>query len=63
VYSGREREADYSPPPSAELDNNADEVTEEWRKLHDEELYDLYSSPSIIRIFKSRRIRLVGHVA
>jgi hypothetical protein len=34
-----------------------DEVTEEWRKLYNEELHDLYSSPSIIRIIKSRRIR------
>jgi hypothetical protein len=40
-----------------------DEVTEEWRKLHNEELCDLYSSPSLIRIFKSRRMRWAGHVA
>jgi hypothetical protein len=40
-----------------------DEVTAEWRKLHNEELHDLYSSPSIIRIIKSRRMRLAGHVA
>jgi hypothetical protein len=40
-----------------------DEVTEEWRKLHNEELRDLYSSPSIIRIIKSRRMRWAGHVA
>jgi hypothetical protein len=40
-----------------------DEVTGEWRKLHNEELHDLYSSPSIIRIMKSRRIRWAGHVA
>jgi hypothetical protein len=39
-----------------------DEVTGEW-KLHNEELRDLYSSPSIIRIIKSRRMRLAGHVA
>jgi hypothetical protein len=40
-----------------------DEVAGEWRKLHNEELRDLYSSPSIIRIIKPRRMRLVGHVA
>jgi hypothetical protein len=40
-----------------------DEVTGEWRKLHNEELRALYSSPSIIRIIKSRRMRWAGHVA
>jgi hypothetical protein len=40
-----------------------DEVTGEWRKLHNEDLRDLYSSPSIIRIIKSRRMRWAGHVA
>jgi hypothetical protein len=40
-----------------------DELTGEWRKLHKEELRDLYSSPSIIRIIKSRRMRWAGHVA
>jgi hypothetical protein len=40
-----------------------DEVTGEWRKLHNKELHDLYSSPSIIRIIKSRRMRWAGHVA
>jgi hypothetical protein len=38
-------------------------VTGEWRKLHNEELRDLYSLPSIIRIIKSRRMRWAGHVA
>jgi hypothetical protein len=40
-----------------------DEVTVGWRKLHNEELRDLYSSPSIIKIIKSRRTRWAGHVA
>jgi hypothetical protein len=40
-----------------------DEVTGEWRKFHIEELRDLYSSPSIIRIIKWRRMRWAGHVA
>jgi hypothetical protein len=40
-----------------------DEVMGEWRKLHNEELCDLYSSPSIIRIIKSMRMRWAGHVA
>jgi hypothetical protein len=39
------------------------EVTGEWRKLHNEELHDFYSSPSIIRRVKARRMRLAGHVA
>jgi hypothetical protein len=38
-------------------------VTGEWRKLRNEELHDLYSSPSIIRIMNARRIRWAGHVA
>jgi hypothetical protein len=38
-------------------------VTGGWRKLHNEELHHLYSSPSIIRMIKSRRMRWVGHVA
>jgi hypothetical protein len=42
-----------------------DEVVGGWRKLHNEELYNLYSSPStrLIRIIKSKRMRLAGHVA
>jgi hypothetical protein len=40
-----------------------DEVTGEWRKLHNEELHNLYSSSNIIRQIKSRRMRWAGHVA
>ena len=39
-----------------------DEVTGEWRKLHNEELNDLYSLPNIVRVVKSRRMRWTGHV-
>jgi hypothetical protein len=42
---------------------NRDEVTGEWRKLHNEELHDLYSSSSIIRIIMARRMRWTGHIA
>jgi hypothetical protein len=39
-----------------------DEVTGEWRKLHNEELNDLYSLPNIVRVVKSRKMRWTGHV-
>jgi hypothetical protein len=40
-----------------------DAVTREWRKLYNKELNDLYSSPNIVRVIKSRRMRWAGHVA
>jgi len=40
-----------------------DEVTGKWRRLHNEELNDLYCSPNIVRVIKSRRMRCAGHVA
>jgi hypothetical protein len=42
---------------------NMDEGTQEWRKLHNEKLNDLYCLPNIVRVIKSRRMRLAGHVA
>jgi hypothetical protein len=44
------------------FETNRDEVTEGWRKLHNEELYGLYPSPSIVRVMKARRMRWAGHV-
>jgi len=41
----------------------SEEVTGEWRRLHNEELNDLYCSPNIVRVIKSRRISWAGHVA
>jgi len=41
----------------------SDEVTGQWRRLHHEEINDLYSSPSIVWVIKSRRMRWAGHVA
>ena len=40
----------------------SDEVTGEWRRLHNEELNDLYTSPKIVRVIKSTRMRWAGHV-
>ena len=40
-----------------------DEVTGEWRRLHNEELNDLYSTPNIVRVIKSIKMRWAGHVA
>jgi hypothetical protein len=40
-----------------------DEVTGDWRKLHNEELHNMYSTPNIIRMIKSRGMRRAGHVA
>jgi hypothetical protein len=55
VFENRELRRIFGP--------NRDEVTGRWRKLHNEELCDLYSSPSIDRMVKSRTIKLAEHVA
>jgi hypothetical protein len=43
--------------------SKGDEVTGEWRKVHNEELNGLYSLPNIVRVIKSRRLKWAGHVA
>jgi hypothetical protein len=43
--------------------NKRDEVTRGWRKLHHEELHNLYSSPNIMKMIKSGRVRLARHIA
>jgi hypothetical protein len=45
------------------LEPKRDEVTGEWGKLNNEEINDTYSSPNIVRVIKSRRMRLAGHAA
>jgi len=45
------------------LDVRGTKVTGEWRKLHNDELNGLYSSPNIVRVIKSRRMRWAGHAA
>jgi len=55
VFENRTRRRIFGP--------NRDEVTGEWRKLHNEELNDLYSSINIIQVIKAGRMRWAGHVA
>jgi hypothetical protein len=45
------------------FDQKRDEMTGDWRKLHNEELHNLYSSPNIIIMIKPRRMRWAGHIA
>jgi hypothetical protein len=69
VLNKQSRAADRRGPPPwglgevVTLHRNKGEVTGEWRRLHNEELYGLYCSPNIIRMLKSRKIRWTGHVA
>jgi hypothetical protein len=55
VFENRVRRRIFGP--------KTDEVTGDWRKLHNEELHGLYSSPSIVRVIKARRTRWAGNVA
>jgi hypothetical protein len=55
VFENRVRRRRFGP--------KRDEVPGEWRRLHNKELYALYSSPNIIRVIKSRRLRWAEHVA
>ena len=72
LASGRPRRHNRSAIPTVDLSciiqlslfgPRRDEVTGEWRRLHKEELNDLYCSPNIVRAIKSRRMRWAGHVA
>jgi len=53
----------YVRSPPKLFGTKRDEVTGEWRKLHNDELNNLYSLPNIVRVVKSRRMRWAGHVA
>jgi hypothetical protein len=59
----RQQERLYSLRSNGFLGSKRDEVTGGWRKLHNEELHNLYSSPNIIRMIKSTWMRWAGHVA
>jgi hypothetical protein len=61
LREGHKRRAFENRMPRRIFGPKRDEVTGGWRKLHNEELHNLYSSPSIIRIIKSRRIIWAGH--
>jgi hypothetical protein len=52
----------FSPQSKTNRDKGQN-ISSYWRKLHNDELHSLYSSPNIVRVIKSRRIRWVGHVA
>jgi hypothetical protein len=49
--------------PNRILELKRDEMVIGWRKLHKDQLYNLYSSPDVIRLIKSRRMRWAGHIA
>ena len=63
IAGGKEAEGDENMVLRRIFGPRRDEVTEEWRRLHNEELNDLYSSPNNVRVIKSRRTRWAGHVA
>jgi len=63
IEGGNEAESVWEYSVKENIWPRRDEVTGEWRRLHNEELNDLYSSPNIVRVIKSRRMRWAGHVA
>ena len=63
IAEGKEAEGDESMVLRRIFGPRRDEVTGDWRRLHNEELNDLYSSPNIVRLIKWRRMRWAGHVA
>ena len=60
---GKEAEGVWEQGVEENIWTRRDEVTGEWKRLNNEELNDFYSSPNIVRVIKSRRMRWVGHVA
>jgi len=60
---GKEAEGIWEHSVEENIWTRRDEVTGEWKTLQNEELSDLYSSPNIVRVIKSRRMRWAGHVA
>ena len=63
IAGGKEAEGVWEQGVEENIWNGRDEVTGEWKRLHNEELNDLYISPNIVRVIKWKRMRWAGHVA